>query len=112
MTSAGTNMTRYIVKLTEQEELNLRQLALQPGFEVIFKLLQGESLDAQTRAMECEDPEAKKRLMLLTDAQVTAKVVSNLTRRLASYQQPLAQATPEEQAAIIENLWNSPERTN
>lgn len=105
-------MTKYIVKLTEQEEMNLRQLALQPGFEVIFKLLQGESLDAQTAAMECTDPEAKKRLMLLTDAQVTAKVVSNLTRRLAAYQQNLGQITEETSAEIIENIWTIPERTN
>lgn len=105
-------MTKYIVKLTEQEELNLRQLALQPGFEVIFKLLQGESLDAQTKAMECDDPEAKKRLMLLTDAQVTAKVVSSLIRRLAAYQQISTPVLEEQAQEIIENLWTPPERTH
>lgn len=106
-------MTKYIVKLTEQEELNLRQLALQPGFEVIFKFLQGESLDAQTKAMECDDPEAKRRLMLLTDAQVTAKVVSSLIRRLAAYQQlPIAQAETIADEIIEANLWMSPERTH
>jgi RNA polymerase-interacting CarD/CdnL/TRCF family regulator len=88
-------MTKYIVKLTEQEEMALRQLAIQPGFEVIFKLLQGESLDAQTAAMECADPDEKKRLLMLTDAQATAKVVSNLTRKLASYRE-IIQPSPEE----------------
>src|SRR5690348_12821439 len=106
-------MTKYIVKLTEQEELNLRQLAIQPGFEVIFKLLQGESLDAQTKAMECDDPEAKKRLLLLSDAQSTARVVGNLIRRLAAYQNPIkAEAVPNPDMDIIENLWPVPERTN
>lgn len=97
-------MTRYIVKLTESEELAIRQLAIQPGFEVIFKLLQGESLDAQTAAMECTDPDQRKRLMILTDAQVTARVVSNLIRKLAAYQPPL-QVEPEKVPEIFENIW-------
>jgi RNA polymerase-interacting CarD/CdnL/TRCF family regulator len=106
-------MTRYIVKLSEQEELALRQLATQQGFEVIFKLLQGESLDAQTKAMECEDTDEKKRLLVLMEAQTTARIVSNLTRKLANYQNAL-QPTPEEHGHldIIENVWDTPERTN
>lgn len=82
-------MTRYIVKLTEQEELSLRQLAIQPGFEVIYKLLQGESLDAQTAVMECTEPDEKKRLLMLSDAQATAKVVSRLTQKLNLYRTPI-----------------------
>jgi RNA polymerase-interacting CarD/CdnL/TRCF family regulator len=106
-------MTRYIVKLTEQEELTLRQLAIQPGFEVIFKLLQGESLDAQTAAMECTDPDNKKRLLLLTDAQATAKIVSNLTRKLAAYREVIQEVTKEQDLAdqLIGDAWTR-ERTN
>ena len=106
-------MTKYIVKLTEQEELSIRQLALQPGFEVIFKFLQGESLDAQTAAMECSDADEKKRLLLLTDAQSTAKVVSNLIRKLAAYREvQMVQPTDtERELELITNLWDQ-ERTN
>lgn len=106
-------MTKYIVKLTEQEELSIRQLALQPGFEVIFKFLQGESLDAQTAAMECTDLDEKKRLMVLTDAQVTARVVSNLTRKLAAYRETLVSPPMEadKELELIANLWEQ-ERTN
>jgi len=88
-------VTKYIVKLTEHEELTIRQLALQPGFDVIFKFLQGESLDAQSVAMDCTDPDERKRLMLLTDAQSTARVVSNLTRKLAGYREILQPPTEE-----------------
>ena len=84
-------MTKYYVPLTEQETLSLRQLATQPGYEVIFKLLQMESLDAQSAAMECTEPDRNKRLLLLSDAQATSKVVSNLIKRLASYQNVIQQ---------------------
>jgi hypothetical protein len=103
-------MTQYIVKLTEQEELTFRQIAMQPGFEVIFKLLQAESLDAQAKAMDCEEPEAKKRLMLLTDAQATQRVVGRLTRKLAAYQAPMQQEMKHPDVELIENIWNLPER--
>ena len=99
-------MTKYIVKLTEQEELTLRQLAVQAGFEVLFKLLQGESLDAQTAAMECRGTQ-EERLLKLAHAQATAEVVGNLIRKLVSYQNVI-EPTVEE---IIEdplgfNLFN------
>lgn len=104
-------MTRYIVKLSEQEELSLRQIATQAGFEVIFKLLQGESLDAQTNAMECTDPDPAKRLLILSDAQCTARIVSNLTRKLAGYQNQLqAPDIPHGELEIFENVWDIPER--
>lgn len=100
-------MTRYIVKLTEQEELNLRQLAIHPGFEVLLKLLQMESLDSQTAAIECTDPDRNKRLMMLGDAQATAKVVSNLTRKLSAYREQLEPAAQFDRAMdIVEELWN------
>jgi hypothetical protein len=103
-------MTRYVVKLSEQEELQLRQLALQPGFEVIFKLLQSESLDAQTAAMDCTEPDQRKRLMMLTDAQVTAKVVSKLTQKLAAYREVIQPEADHGELEIIQNLWD--ERAN
>ena len=98
---------RYIVKLTEQEEMSLRQLATQPGFEVIFKLLQGEALDAQTEAMECSDPDPNQRLLKLTDAQATSRIVSNMTRRLAAYQvlPEVTQPTQDDALAFIANEW-------
>jgi hypothetical protein len=108
-------LTRYIVKLTEQEELSLRQLATQPGFDVIFKFLQGESLDAQTAAMECTDPDQRKRLLILTDAQVTAKIVSKLTQKLAAYREIIQPPVPDEEQEyneIVQNIWPAPERTN
>jgi len=104
-------LSKYIVKLTEQEEMNLRQVMAQPGSEVIFKLLQNESLDAQSAAMECTDPDANKRLLVLTDAQVTAKVVSNLTRKLAAYRE-MIQADIEEVIADPLGFNMYEERTN
>jgi hypothetical protein len=99
---------KYIVKLSEQEEMNLRQLALHPGFDPLLKLLQGESLAAQALAMECEDLDREKRLLALSDAQRTAKVVSNLTRKLVSYREilqvPAVGAEPD--LAVLENLWD------
>jgi hypothetical protein len=99
-------LTRYEVKLSEQEVLNLRQLMTQPGSDALMKLLQGESLDAQTYAMECTDPDEKKRLLLLTDAQATRRVVSNLTRKLFSYREMnLPAPTTEAVAEVIDNIW-------
>jgi hypothetical protein len=106
-------VTKYLVKLSEQEELSLRQLATQPGFDVIFKFLQGESLDAQSAAMDCEDLDERKRLVALSDAQRTAKVVSNLIRKLAAYREAIQapiEEKPEEE--LFERLWDAPERTH
>jgi RNA polymerase-interacting CarD/CdnL/TRCF family regulator len=100
---------KYIVKLTEQEEMNLRQLMIQPGAEVIFKLLQMESLDAQASAMNCVDPDEKRRLLLLTDAQRTAQVVSSLTRKLNAYREIVEGPAFAEADEIITNLWNQRE---
>jgi hypothetical protein len=102
-------MTRYIVKLTEQEDLALRQIVAQPGFDVVFKFLQIESLDAQTTAMECLDPDKEKRLLLLTDAQRTAAICSNLTRKLAAYREALI---PEAEADSDPLGFSQYERTN
>lgn len=79
-------MTRYIVKLTEQEELAIKQYVLQPGFDVLLKFLQGESLDAQTTAMECEG-NMEARALAQMQAQMTKNVVSNLTKKLSAYRQ-------------------------
>lgn len=79
-------MTEYIVKLTEQEELNLRQLVMQPGFEPLLKLLAGESLSLQSEAMECSSLVAEELSLALIKAQVGAKIVSKFTRKLCSYQ--------------------------
>jgi len=92
--------------------MNIRQLATQPGFEVIFKFLQGESLDAQTAAMECTESDEKKRLLVLTDAQRTAHIVGNLIRKLAAYQTVIQQQVEEvTDSELIQNLWNV-ERAN
>jgi hypothetical protein len=105
-------MSKYYIPLTEQEELSLRQLATQPGFEVLFKLLQMLSLDAQSEAMDCTEGDAKKRLLVLSDAQATVRVVSNLTKKLIGYQNQMQQQilSEVEEEAIINNIWN--ERTN
>ena len=105
-------MSKYYIPLTEQEELSLRQLATQPGFEVLFKLLQTQSLDAQSEAMDCTEGDAKKRLLVLSDAQATVRVVSNITKKLVGYQNQIQQQTLSdlEEAGIIQNIWN--ERTN
>jgi len=103
-------VTRYEVKLSEQEILNLRQLMTQPGSDALLKLFQAESLYAQTRVMECEDADEKKRLLLLTDAQATCKVVSNLTRKLFSYREMnIPEPTPE--TVISEALYDIWETT-
>jgi len=106
-------MSKYYIPLTEQEELSLRQLATQPGFEVLFKLLQMQSLDAQSEAMDCTEGDAKKRLLVLSDAQATVRVVSNIIKKLAAYQNQIQQQTISEiaEVAIIQNIWND-ERTN
>ena len=103
-------MTRYEVKLTEQEELALRQLAMQPGFDALLKLLAGESLEAQMEAMGCLDPDDKKRLLKLTDAQATARIVSSLTQKLASYRTIPAQKSEEPEDPYGFSM--SMERTN
>lgn len=93
-------MTRYIVNLTEQEELNLRQLTTHPGFVPLLKLLQGESLDAQAEAMECRDADREKRLQLLTDAQATKRIVGSLTQKLSGYRESiLPTAEPDDAEA-------------
>lgn len=105
-------MTKYIVKLTEQEEMALRQLMLEPAADVLLKLLQGESFDAQTAAMECEDPDEKKRLRLLTDAQATARIVSSLTRKLCAYRESLQPKEETGELEIIQNVWSTEGATN
>ena len=89
-------MTRYEVKLTEQEELSLKQLVIQVGFDVVFKFLQIESLNAQTEALQCKSLVAEERSTALMKAQVTADVVSNLTQRLAGYRHLDVQTTTED----------------
>lgn len=81
-------MTKYYVPLTQEEELNLKQLAAQPGFPALFKLLQIESLDAQAVAMECKG-NSEARLLALSDAQAMKDAVGKLTQRLASYRESL-----------------------
>lgn len=102
-------MTKYVVKLTEQEELSLRQLMRNPDADVLLKLLQGESFDAQTAAMECTDPDEKKRLLLLTDAQATARIVSSLTRKLCAYREVIQPTAETGELDIIEDLWKRAE---
>jgi hypothetical protein len=87
---------RYIVKLTEQEELSLRQLAIQPGYEVIFKLLDGEALDAQSNAMECKSLIDQERSMALLKAQDVVEVVSNMKRKLDAYRLPALPVVEEQ----------------
>lgn len=89
-------MTRYIVNLSEKEEMDLRQMALTPGYGALLKLLQGESLDMQAKAMECEDPDKEKRLQLLTDAQSTKRVVSSLINKLSRYRESILSPQQEE----------------
>lgn len=97
-------MKNYI-PLSEQEELSLKQLANQPGYPVIFKLLQQISLDAQAEAMDCKDADRNKRLMVLADAQATNDVVNRLIQKLARYQVLEQVQVMDEAAAIIANLW-------
>jgi hypothetical protein len=89
-------MTKYYVPLTEQEKLSIRQLATQPGFEVIYKLLQMESLDAQAEAMECKSPKMEERAMAQMQAQVAKDIVSSLTNKLDSYRQSVLPAPEAE----------------
>ena len=98
-------MTKYYLPLTEQEILKIRQLATQPGYEVIFKLLQMESLDAQGKAMDCTEGDAKQRLLILSDAQATVRIVSNLIKKLASYQNIIQQAEPEDSDPLGFNVY-------
>jgi hypothetical protein len=86
---------RYEIALTQQEELNLRQLMVSPGVEALFKLLGGISFEAQADAMECKGNK-ETRLLKLTDAQSTRDVVNKLTRKLMSYRQLPEVEQPEE----------------
>lgn len=104
-------MAKYVVKLSEQEELNLRQLTVQPGFDALLKMLQGESLDAQTAAMDCTDLDDRKRSLALLQAQVTRNVVSNLTQKLCAYRELLVTPAPVGESELISNIWDK-ERTN
>jgi len=101
--------TRYEEKLSEQEVLNLRQLMTQPGSDALLKLLGIESLNAQMRVMEFEEADEKKRLLLLSDAQATRRIVNSLTRKLFSYREMNMPApTMEQVAEVVENLWEIP----
>lgn len=86
-------MTKYFLPLTEQETLNLRQLALQPGFDVVLKFLQHESFEALEELQECKGNK-EQRLLALTDYQSTVKIVSKLTKKLAAYRE-IALPTPD-----------------
>lgn len=77
----------YDLKLTEEEVMHLRQMVLQPGFEVLLKFLQLESLNAQGKALDYEEPDNSKRLILLDDARATKRVVKSLTHTLCNYRQ-------------------------
>lgn len=104
-------MKNYI-PLSEQEELVLRQLAMQPGsLEIIFKLLQMTSLDAQADAIECTGSR-EERLMKLTDAQATAKVVSKLMQKLAAYREVTLMVPAEEEdelQQVMGDVWTRKE---
>lgn len=78
---------RYEVKLTEQEELNLQQLTVHPGYPVLLKLLQMEKLDAVSEAMGCTELSIEKRALALTDAQRTDIVVGKITNRLERFRE-------------------------
>lgn len=107
-------MAKYIVKLSEQEELNLRQLTLQPGFDSLLKLLQGESLDAQSAAMECKSLKMEERAMAQMQAQVAVEIIGNLTRKVCAYREALVAPQPvdsEDELGLIANLWEK-ERAN
>lgn len=97
-------MTRYEVKLTQEEVMGLQQLTMQPGFDGLLKLLQGESLAAQAAAMQAKGSR-DDRLLALTDAQRTAEVVSNLTKKLCSYRNAaIPQQEPEEETLAFEEV--------
>ncbi len=99
-------MTRYIITLSEQEELSLKQLVTQPGFEPMMKLFQSISLDAQSKAMDCESKDVRERSQVLLEAQVTRDVVSNITHRLYAYREALLPDMPDDVQRIIDdNLW-------
>jgi len=74
----------YIIPLTEQEELNLRQLTMHPGYPALLKLAHSESFSAQAEAMACKGT-SEQRLLALSDAQAMAAAVSRLTQKLEGY---------------------------
>ena len=88
-------MTKYIVKLTEQEELSIKQMMLTPGADVLLRLLQIESLDAQAEAMECNGT-GEQMLLALAHAKATKKVTSNLTKKLWAYRESMSPVIPQE----------------
>lgn len=103
-------MTKYILPLTEQETLNLRQLSLQPGFEPLLKFLQHESFEALEGLQECKGNK-EQRLLALSDYQSTVRVVSNLTKKLCAFRETaIPVPEPEETDALGFNM--PYERTN
>ncbi len=68
-----------------------------PGFDPLLKLLQGESLDAQSAAMECKSLKMEERAVAQMQAQVAVEVVGNLTRKLCSYRE-ISMPAPEPEA--------------
>ena len=95
---------RYEVKLTDQEELELRQMLMGPGFPVLLKFLQIKSLNAQADAMECKGNK-DQRLLVLLDAQAMAKISNELTRELAQFRRVPGIEISDEESEIISNLW-------
>jgi len=106
-------MRTYYVPLTEQEELNLRQMAGHPGFPILFKLLQMEALNAQSVLMECKEADPEARLLALADAQAMSLVVTKLTHKLESYRAAIdAPMTKQDVEEIFGDVWTVGERTN
>src|SRR5271165_3300443 len=106
-------MRTYYVPLTEQEELNLRQMAGHPGFPILFKLLQMEALNAQSVLMECKEADPEARLLALADAQAMSLVVTKLTHKLESYRAAIdAPMTKQDMGEVFRDIWTIVERTN
>jgi hypothetical protein len=108
-------MPRYYVPLSPEEELNISQVAALPGFNVILKFLTIESLNAQQTAMEARQGTLEERAHALTVAQVTQDVCSNVTQKLAAYQQlaikELSPVSEEEEDKVLHeffpNVWGA-----
>lgn len=77
--------TIYIPKIDDQDIINLQALVLHPGYISLLKLLDVEVFRAQAEAMQCKNNDPAVRLQVLTEAQVTSEVSSNLKVRLDSF---------------------------
>lgn len=98
-------MAKYVIPLTDEEELNLRQFTKQPVFPVVLKLLQQLAFDEQNDLMEAKEKTKEAELLNLLKARATKKAVDAIARKLMSYCD-MSQPEQADELDPLKEMWN------